>query len=169
MPVVAALRSGTSGPPLKVDRVSDRAYAPPMRAKLSVVTLGVRDLARARRFYESLGWSCGDPDPGSEVCFFPLDGVVLALFGWDSLASDAALAPVAQTSGFRGIALAHNEPSEADVDRAYERFLAAGATVIKRPAATAWGGYSGYVTDLDGHLWELAHNPFEDWTGETSP
>jgi catechol 2,3-dioxygenase-like lactoylglutathione lyase family enzyme len=139
-------------------------YAPDMRPKLSVVTLGVRDLQRARRFYEALGWSCGDPEPDSDVCFFTLDGTVLALYGWDDLASDADLAPVTQGSGFRGIALAHNEPSPDDVDRAYGHFLAAGAAVVKRPAATTWGGYSGYVTDLDGHLWEIAYNPFEDWT-----
>jgi catechol 2,3-dioxygenase-like lactoylglutathione lyase family enzyme len=135
-----------------------------MRPKLSVVTLGVRDLDRARHFYEALGWSCGDPDPSSEVCFFTLDGVVLALYGWDALAADAELPPTAPVPGFRGITLAHNEPSAVDVDRAYERFLAAGATVVKRPEATTWGGYSGYVADLDGHLWEIAHNPFEDWT-----
>jgi len=135
-----------------------------MKPKLSVVTLGVRDLDRARGFYEALGWACLPSDPGSDVCFFPLDGVVLALYGWDDLAADAGLAPLEQASVFRGVALAHNEPSDTDVDRAYERFLAAGATVVKRPAATAWGGYSGYVADLDGHLWEIAHNPFEDWT-----
>ena len=135
-----------------------------MRPKLSVVTLGVRDLARARRFYEALGWSCGDPELGSDVCFFRLEGVVLALYGWDDLADDARLPKVEGRPGFRGIALAHNEPSADDVDRAYERFLAAGASVVKRPTATSWGGYSGYVADLDGHLWEIAHNPFEDWT-----
>jgi len=135
-----------------------------MRPKLSVVTLGVQDLGRARRFYEALGWSCGDPEPDSDVCFFTLDGTVLALYGWDALAADAELAPVAPTAGFRGIALAHNEPSPEAVDRAYERLLAAGATAVRRPAATAWGGYSGYVADLDGHLWEVAYNPFNDWT-----
>jgi catechol 2,3-dioxygenase-like lactoylglutathione lyase family enzyme len=135
-----------------------------MRPKLSVVTLGVQDLNRARRFYEALGWSCGDPEPDSDVCFFTLDGTVLALYGWDALAADAELAPVAPTAGFRGIALAHNEPSPEAVDRAYERLLAAGATAVRRPAATAWGGYSGYVADLDGHLWEVAYNPFNDWT-----
>jgi catechol 2,3-dioxygenase-like lactoylglutathione lyase family enzyme len=135
-----------------------------MKPKLSVVTLGVRDLERARAFYEALGWSCMASEPGAEVHFFPLDGVVLALYGWDALAADAGLDPVAPTSGFRGIALAHNEPSAADVDRAYARFLAACATPVTAPAPTPWGGYSGYVADLDGHLWELAHNPFEDWT-----
>jgi len=86
------------------------------------------------------------------------------LYGWDDLAADAELPTVSQAPGFRGIAIAHNEPSEADVDRAYERFLAAGASFVKRPAVTDWGGYSGNVADLDGHLWELAYNPFDDWT-----
>jgi catechol 2,3-dioxygenase-like lactoylglutathione lyase family enzyme len=135
-----------------------------MRPKMSVVTLGVRDLARARSFYEALGWSCLPAPADSAVAFFPLDGVVLALYGWDDLATDAQLPTAPQAPGFRGIALAHNEPSEADVDRAYERFLAAGATVLKRPAATEWGGYSGYIADPDGHLWEIAFNPFDDWT-----
>jgi len=93
-----------------------------------------------------------------------LDGVFLALYGWDDLATDAELPTVPQVPGFRGITLAHNEPSVADVDRAYQRFLAAGATVVKRPAATDWGGHSGYVADPDGHLWELAYVPFADWT-----
>jgi len=135
-----------------------------MRPKMSVVTLGVGDLVRARGFYEALGWSCLPAHPGSDVSFFVLDGVVLALYGWDDLAADAQLPTVVQAPGFRGSALAHNEPSEADVDRAYARFLEAGASVVKPPAATAWGGYSGYVADLDGHLWELAYNPFDDWT-----
>jgi catechol 2,3-dioxygenase-like lactoylglutathione lyase family enzyme len=135
-----------------------------MRPKLSVVTLGVRDLSRARRFYEALGWSCGEPEPGSDICFFTLEGVVLALYGWDDLAADAELPSTAPAQGFRGITLAHNEPSVADVDRAYARFVAAGAVVVKPPTATTWGGYSGYVADPDGHLWEIAFNPFEDWT-----
>jgi len=135
-----------------------------MRPKLSVVTLGVRDVGRARAFYEALGWSSIPAEPGSDISFFALDGVVIALYGWDDLAGDAELPAVPQVPGFRGITLAHNEPSEADVDRAYERFLAAGASAVKLPSATAWGGYSGYVADLDGHLWELAHNPFADWT-----
>ena len=131
---------------------------------MSVVTLGVQDLVRACEFYEALGWPCAPADPDSDVRFFLLDGVVLALYGWDDLAADAELPTIPQETGFRGVALAHNEPSEADVDGAYERFLAAGAAVVKRPARTAWGGYSGYVTDPDGHLWELAYNPFADWT-----
>jgi len=135
-----------------------------MRPKMSVVTLGVRDLIRARGFYEALGWSYVPAQPGSDVCFFTLDGVVLALYGWDDLAADAEFSTVPQSPGFRGITLAHNEPSEADVDRAYEEFLSAGAGVVKRPAATDWGGYSGYVADPDGHLWEIAYNPFDDWT-----
>lgn len=135
-----------------------------MRPKLSVVTLGVRDVGRARSFYEALGWSSMPAEPGSAISFFELDGVVLALYGWDHLAADAEIPTVPQSPGFRGFTLAHNELSEADVDRAYEEFLSAGASVVKRPAATDWGGYSGYVADLDGHLWEIAYNPFDDWT-----
>jgi uncharacterized protein len=135
-----------------------------MKQKLSVVTLGVSDVERAQRFYEALGWSPMPREPGSGISFFMLDGVVLALYGWDDLAADAQLPTAPQAPGFRGITLAHNEPSEQDVDRVFERFLEAGATVVKRPTATEWGGYSGYVADPDGHLWELAHNPFDDWT-----
>ncbi len=132
-----------------------------MKPKLSLVTLGVRDLARSRRFYEALGWTCSDAT--DTVAFYEVGGVVLGLYGWDDLAADAQL-PSADGSGFRGVTLAHNEPSRDDVDRAYAEFLAAGATVVKRPEPTEWGGYSGYVADPDGHLWEVAHNPFSDWT-----
>lgn len=135
-----------------------------VKPKVSVITLGVRDLARSQAFYEALGWRCEPHEPDSAIRFFTLEGVVLALYGWDDLAEDAALPTVPQGPGFRGMTLAHNEPSEAAVDATYARFVAAGASVVKRPAATAWGGYSGYVADLDGHLWEIAHNPFADWT-----
>lgn len=134
-----------------------------VKPKLSVVTLGVQDLARSQAFYEALGWRCEPSAPDANIRFFALDGVVLALYGWDELAEDAALPSAPQQPGYRGMTLAHNEPSAAEVDVAYERFRAAGATVVKRPEAAAWGGYSGYVADPDGHLWELAHNPFDDW------
>ena len=89
--------------------------------------------------------------------------MVLGLFGWVDLEDDAGL-PTSHGSGFRGQSLAHNEPSPQDVDRVFQEFLEAGATVVKHPGRTPWGGYSGYVADLDGHLWEIAHNPFSDWT-----
>jgi len=139
-----------------------------MRPKLSVVTLGVADVARARAFYETLGWPCDTEQSNDEIAFFLLDGVVLALFNWDELATDANLHTTPQLPGFRGVSLAHNEPSQQAVDDAFQQFLGAGATAVKQPTATPWGGYSGYVADLDGHLWELAHNPFADWTQSPS-
>lgn len=134
-----------------------------MKPKLSLVTLGVADLDRSRQFYEALGWTAPDWTPEAKVVFFELDGVVLGLFGRDDLAHDAGVEwPV--TSGHSPITLAHNEPSREAADRAYDEFVAAGATIVKLPVATDWGGYSGYVADPDGHLWEIAHNPFSDWT-----
>jgi uncharacterized glyoxalase superfamily protein PhnB len=97
------------------------------------------------------------------VVFFELGGVVLGLYGWDDLALDADV-DGSSGDGFRGMSLAHNEPSPGDVDRAVAEFVAAGATIVKHPEPTEWGGYSGYVADPDGHLWEIAHNPFDDWT-----
>jgi len=135
-----------------------------VKPKLSVVTLGVRDLARSRAFYEALGWSCNAAEPDAAIYFFTLDNVVLAVFGVDALAEDTGVVAGATAPTFRGIALAHNEPSIAAVDAAYQQFLHAGATGVKPPKATAWGGYSGYVTDPDGHLWEIAFNPMDDWT-----
>jgi uncharacterized protein len=132
-----------------------------MKPKLSLVTLGVADVDRARRFYRSLGFPAMDIST-DEVVFFGLDGVVLGLYGRDALASDAGVDPAG--SGFAGISLAHNEPSVEAAERAFDEFLAAGATVVKHMEATNWGGYSGYVADLDGHLWEIAHNPHTDWT-----
>ena len=134
-----------------------------MKQKLSLVTLGVSDLERSIRFYESLGWKPLNRQPGEEVAFFEMGGVHLSLFGHEDLAADIGV-PFDATTRSSTFTLAHNEPSEAEVDRAFEEFLAAGATEVKRPATTAWGGYSGYVADPDGHLWEVAFNPYSDWT-----
>jgi catechol 2,3-dioxygenase-like lactoylglutathione lyase family enzyme len=134
-----------------------------MKQKLSLVTLGVSDLERSIRFYESLGWKPLNRQPGEEVAFFEMGGVHLSLFGREDLAADIGV-PFDASTRSSALTLAHNEPSEADVDRAFEEFLAAGATEVKHPAITAWGGYSGYVADPDGHLWEVAFNPYSDWT-----
>jgi catechol 2,3-dioxygenase-like lactoylglutathione lyase family enzyme len=134
-----------------------------MKPKLSLVTLGVSDLDRSRRFYEALGWEPQDWTPESKVVFFELNGVMLSLFGRDDLAEDVGV-EATRTTGFSSITLAHNEPSIDDVDRAFNEFISAGATAVKTPQATAWGGYSGYISDPDGHLWEVAFNPFSDWT-----
>ena len=128
-----------------------------MEPRLSLITLGVADIACARRFYEALGFTAGRASQES-VTFFPAGGVVLALFGRAALAEDAAVDDGA--TGFSGIALAHNARSEADVDQALAEAVSAGAKLIKPAGKTFWGGYSGYFADPDGHLWEVAHNPY---------
>ena len=134
-----------------------------MKPKLSLVTLGVSDLDRSRHFYEALGWEPQDWSPESKVVFFDLNGVMLSLFGREDLAEDVGV-DATRSTGFSSITLAHNEPSIEDVDRAFHEFISAGATLVKTPQPTTWGGYSGYVSDPDGHLWEVAFNPFSDWT-----
>jgi predicted lactoylglutathione lyase len=129
----------------------------PFAPALSLVTLGVADLARATAFYEALGFR---PAPQSQptITFFQLSGVVLGLYGREALAEDARVPSAG--SGFRAVTLAQNFPSRAAVDAAYAYALACGAKAVKPPEAVFWGGYSGYFADLDGHLWEVAHNPF---------
>jgi catechol 2,3-dioxygenase-like lactoylglutathione lyase family enzyme len=128
-----------------------------MQPRLSLVTLGVSDVGRSRAFYEALGFKAGRASQES-VTFFPAGGVVLALFGRSALAEDATVPD--SKPGFAGIALAHNARSEADVDKAIAEPVAAGAKLIKAAGKTFWGGYSGYFADPDGHLWEVAHNPY---------
>ena len=123
---------------------------------ITLVTLGVRDLARARAFYEALGWSAAQAPEG--VVFIQLQGQVLGLFGIEDLAKDQGV-PV-ETLGKGAVTLARNLETEADVDAAFTQALDAGATVVKRPEKVFWGGYSGYFADPDGHVWELAMNPF---------
>jgi catechol 2,3-dioxygenase-like lactoylglutathione lyase family enzyme len=127
-----------------------------MEPRLTLITLGVADVARARKFYEALGFKAGRASQES-VAFLAAGGVVLSLFGRAALAEDATVPDSAP--GFSGIALAHNARSEADVDKALAEAVAAGAKLIKPAAKTFWGGYSGYFADPDGHLWEVAHNP----------
>lgn len=130
-----------------------------MEQRLSVVTLGVADLERARRFYEDgLGWRRANDH--AEVVFFQAGGMVVGLFGRDELEKDARLAP--EGSGFRGVALAHNARSKDEVDRIMAEAGAAGATIQKPAEDTFWGGYAGYFADPDGHLWEIAWNP--EWS-----
>lgn len=128
-----------------------------MRLHVSLITLGVEDLDRARRFYAGLGLT---PGPGSNesVVFFETGTILLALYGRTALAEDAGV--WADGGGFRGITLAHNAASREAVDAVYQAALAAGAVAVKPPQPAFWGGYSGYFSDPDGHLWEVAHNPF---------
>ena len=130
-----------------------------MEQRLSLVTLGVADLTRARRFYEDgLGWTRGNDH--AEVVFYQLGGMVLALWGRAALAQDAGVAH--GRDGFGGIALAYNARSRTEVDAVLAEAAAAGATIVKPAADTFWGGYAGYFADPDGHLWEIAWNP--EWT-----
>jgi predicted lactoylglutathione lyase len=124
---------------------------------VSLVTLGVADLRRSREFYGRLGF---DEDNGSneDIAFLKSDGVVLALFPRHLLADDALVADDGQ--GFDGVTLARNFGSEAEVDAAMAHAIAAGGRQTKAPQKVFWGGYSGYFADPDGHLWEIAHNPF---------
>jgi uncharacterized protein len=128
-----------------------------MEPRLSLITLGVADVARARKFYEALGFKAGRASQES-VTFFPAGGVVLALWGRADLAEDATVPDSAP--GFSGIALAHNARSEADVDKVLAEAVAAGAKLVKPAGKTSYGGYAGYFADFDGHLWEVAHNPY---------
>ena len=124
--------------------------------RLTLVTLGVADVARSTAFYESLGWRRSSASQDT-ISFFSMEGSVLGLFGREALAEDAGVD--ATGSGFRGVSLALNCADRAEVDAVFAAWLAAGATAIKPPEAVFWGGYSGYVADPDGHLWEIAHNP----------
>jgi catechol 2,3-dioxygenase-like lactoylglutathione lyase family enzyme len=129
-----------------------------MEQRVSLVTLGVGDLARAVAFYRALGW---EPvaDDHDDVFFFSAGGIVFALWGRDKLAEDSC---VTDSGGWGGVTLAHNVRSPAEVDAAIEQARAAGARIGREPAATFYGGYSGIFVDPDGHPWEVAHNP--GWT-----
>jgi catechol 2,3-dioxygenase-like lactoylglutathione lyase family enzyme len=126
--------------------------------RISLVTLGVADLQRARSFYEALGWQT-NAKPSDDVVFFQAGCMVLALWGRDQLTADSG---VEDLGGFGGVTLAHNVRSPAEVDRVMEEARAAGATITHEPEETFWGGYSGAFADPDGHPWEVAHNPH--WT-----
>lgn len=128
-----------------------------MDGNISLVTLGVEDLAASTAFYEALGWSNTTASQES-VTFLQGASIVLGLFGREALADDAQIDN--EPAGFRGVALAINLASEAAVDAYFERAAAAGAHPQKKPEKVFWGGYSGYFTDPDGHLWEVAYNPF---------
>lgn len=132
-----------------------------MKPRISMITLGVRDLAASVKFYEQgLGFPRMESSP--EVAFFTLNGTWLGLYGREALAEDATVS--AEGRGFESFTLAHNVQSEAEVDAVMEQALAAGATLVKKPQKAFWGGYSGYFKDPDGHLWEVAHNP-HFWIG----
>ena len=129
-----------------------------MEQRLTLVTLGVTDLARSRAFYESLGWQ-RSAKKAEGVAFFQMGGVVLSLFGRADLAKDAGLTDAGQTGSFGGIALAYNTRSREEVDAVLAEAVAVGARLLKPAQEAFWGGYSGYFADPDGYPWEVAWNP----------
>jgi catechol 2,3-dioxygenase-like lactoylglutathione lyase family enzyme len=126
--------------------------------RLSLITLGVTDLARSKAFYEQLRWTTGAA-PDDDVVFFQAGGIIVALWDRAQLAEDSVMS---DGGGWGGITLAHNVRSPADVDAVLAEAAGAGATIARPGAATFWGGYSGVFVDPDGHPWEVAHNPH--WT-----
>jgi catechol 2,3-dioxygenase-like lactoylglutathione lyase family enzyme len=131
----------------------------PSRFALSVVTLGVTDLARSVRFYEALGLKRKFKESGDAIAFFDVGNVIVALFGWDELAADAALPAEPRPLAFRGTTLACNCRSEAEVDAVMAHALGIGATLLKPAQKTFYGGYCGYFADPDGHPWEAVIAP----------
>jgi len=129
-----------------------------MEQRVTLITLGVRDLARARAFYEALGWTSGAA-PEDDVVFFQAGGMVVALWDRARLAEDSG---VEDGGGWGGVTLAYNVRSPEEVDTVTEEARRAGASVVREPAETFWGGYSSAFVDPEGHPWEVAHNP--RWT-----
>ena len=129
-----------------------------MEQRVSLITLGVADLGRARGFYEALGWTTGAA-PEDDVVSFQAGGMIVALWSRAQLAEDTV---VADGGGWGGVTLAHNVRSPAEVDAVLAQAETAGATIARPGAETFWGGYSGVFVDPDGHPWEIAHNPH--WT-----
>jgi catechol 2,3-dioxygenase-like lactoylglutathione lyase family enzyme len=129
-----------------------------LEQRLSAITLGVSDLARARAFYEGLGWVTR-AEPDADVVFFQAGGMVVALWDRARLAEDSA---VSNSPGWGGVTLAYNTRSDEEVDAVIEEARSAGAVIGREPGKTFWGGHSGVFVDPDGHPWEVAHNP--RWT-----
>jgi uncharacterized protein len=128
-----------------------------MKQHVHIITLGVKDLERSKKFYaETLGWKISRPQEG--IVFFQAGGVVLALYPRDLLAEDAMVSP--EGSGFSGVALAYNAGSEAEVDETIADLKSKGVKIIKEPQKVFWGGYSSYFADPDDFRWEVAYNPF---------
>lgn len=136
-----------------------------MKPRINIITLGTKDLSKATIFYEQ-GLKFPRMNFPGDISFFELSSTWLALYPWELLAQDALIDPIG--SGFRGVTLAHNVASEEMVAQILTQAKAAGAEIIKPAQKTDWGGFSGYFADLDGHLWEIAYNPFF-WPGPKDP
>ena len=125
--------------------------------RISIITFGVADLAKSTAFYESLGWEKSSASMPA-ITFFEMQGSVFGLYERSALADDAKVP--AEGSGFRGVTLAMNLATVAEVEAVFAEWVAAGATPMVEPHKAFWGGHSSYVADPDGHLWEIAHNPY---------
>lgn len=133
-----------------------------MEPRITIITLGVANIAKATAFYQRLGFQ-RSPSSNDNISFMQAGGIVLSLFGRQALAEDAHWPEAeqgAQTAAFAGISIAHNARSEVEVDQVLAQAVEAGAQLRKPAQKVFWGGYSGYFSDLDGHLWEVAYNPF---------
>jgi len=134
-----------------------------MKKKISIITLGVKDLQKSLEFYrDGLGFKTHNYKENENIVFFEMEGTWLALFPKEQLAKDVGVS--AEGSGFNGITLAHNVPSEKDVESTFQLAISCGAKPVKQPQKVFWGGYSGYFSDPDGYLWEVAYNPVTDLT-----
>lgn len=129
-----------------------------MQQRLTIVGLGVKDLKASTSFYETqFGWT-KTKSSNDDITFFQLNGILLSLYHREKLAEDATVDP--EGSGFKGVTLAYNTRSEEEVDDIIKRLSDAGVNIVKQPEKVFWGGYSSYIADPDGHLWEIAYNPF---------
>jgi uncharacterized protein len=129
-----------------------------MRQKINIITLGVSDFKKSLNFYkDKLGWKTS-PASQDDIAFFPMGGIVFAIYPFDLLAKDAGVK--AEKKGFGGITLSYNAKSEEEVDKVLKTAEKAGAKIQKKAQKVFWGGYSGYFKDPDGYLWEVAHHPF---------
>ncbi len=133
-----------------------------MKSKISIVTLGVRDLPRSIAFYKRMGFQLETEENSEHIAFFLANNASLrlALFPRKELAKDIGISD--EGNGFSGFTIAHNVKSEAEVDRILQEAENGGAKIVKQGQKVFWGGYSGYFSDDDGFLWEIAHNPFMD-------
>jgi predicted lactoylglutathione lyase len=135
-----------------------------MPPRLTVVTLGVRDVRASTSFYEALGFVRKLRATGDEISFIAAGGVAIALWSWEKLAADACVAMRPEPQAFRGSTLAWNCATPAEVDAAFAKGMAAGAKPLRKPEPTDYGGYRGYFADPDGHVWEVVQAPGMDFT-----
>lgn len=132
-----------------------------MRQKINIITLGVADLAKSLDFYENgLGWKKSAMSQ-DDIAFFQMGGIVLSLYPREKLAEDVTIDT--EGSGFSGVTIAYNAKSEGEVDEVLQKVEKLGATIVKKAQKVFWGGYSGYFRDPDGHLFEVAYNPFVEF------